>query len=97
MRTAARRDVTEPAIIAALQKAGCQVQQLSAKDIPDLLVCLPEWMDNRMALVECKTGRGKLRPGQVAFFETWRGLKIKANTPESALAQLGLMESSKDE
>lgn len=37
-----RRDAIEPAIIAALEQAGCQVLQLHGAGVPDLLVQVPE-------------------------------------------------------
>jgi len=91
-RKAAKRDATEPAIIEALVKAGCQVAPLSDRGIPDLLVCLPVHMDSETVLVECKSKGGQLTPDQVAFFSIWRGRKYIAYSAQDALKQLGLGE-----
>jgi Holliday junction resolvase len=88
-RKSAKRDASEPAIVEALEKAGCQVVRLSQTGIPDLLVCLP---DARMVLVECKTGRGKLTPEQVAFIDYWQGKVVIAHSPYQALLQLELIK-----
>lgn len=66
-RYANRRDQSEPAIVAALEALGCLVERM---DKPaDLLVRLPA--GKGIALVECKTGRGKLTKDQVTFHEQW--------------------------
>lgn len=64
----AKVDTTQSEIVQALRDCGCLVQSLATvgKGVPDLLVCTPgdPWT---IALVECKTGAGKLRPDQVKF------------------------------
>lgn len=57
----ARRDASEPDIIATLEAAGCQVRKLAQRGVPDLLI----WRTGRACvwLAECKTGGGKLRKG----------------------------------
>jgi hypothetical protein len=84
-----KRDENEPEIIEALQWAGCEVQPLSGKDVPDLLVLVPRWDSAAatLALIEVKNGRGKLSPGQSAWHEAWATAPVYvAYTPEDALA-----------
>jgi accessory colonization factor AcfC len=73
VRKAARRDASEPAIIAYFEAHGCAVQQLSQQDIPDLAVTWFPWSEqpdaaghvgpirSKVALVEVKSGKAKLR------------------------------------
>ena len=62
-RYAKRRDKNEAEIVEFFRKAGLEVHLL---DQPvDLLIGFPvEWV-----LVEVKTTKGRLKPGQVKFFE----------------------------
>lgn len=71
MRRAAKRDLTEPVIVLALLQAGFSVSRISSPDMPDLLI--GKGGIDRMA--EVKTGNRKLKPGQVAWAEKWRGAK----------------------
>lgn len=81
MRRAAKRDSTEPAIIDALQRAGCLVQPLSQDGVPDLLVRGPKgW-----ALLEVKAPGGRLTRAQVQWRQTFGTVPI-VQTPEDALA-----------
>lgn len=57
-------------------------------DIPDLLVCVPPRWETW--LVEVKSTKGKLRPGQSAFAKTWPGKLLVARSPIEALTGLGL-------
>lgn len=67
MRRAAKRDISEPAIVQALEQSGATVFRL---DRPvDLLI----GYRGRTYIAECKTGRGKLNANQVAFIEAWKG------------------------
>ena len=54
-RYAAKRDTNEREIIAMLEKCGCQVQPLSLRGMPDLLVAFR----HRVYLLEIKTPKGK--------------------------------------
>jgi hypothetical protein len=58
----ARRDTSELEIIQVLEKRGAYVRKLAQKGVPDLLVWWPE--SSRIHLIECKTGKGKLRETQ---------------------------------
>lgn len=63
MRHAARRDGTERVIVDALRAAGAVVRRLNEKDLPDLLVAFR----GRWFCLECKSERGRERPGQRLF------------------------------
>ena len=91
-RRAAKRDATEPAIIAALTAAGASVQPLSGEDIPDLLVAhnfngVPETL-----LIEVKSKGGKLREGQRKWIAKWPGRVVVCWTVEDALIAIGRLE-----
>ena len=58
------------------------------RDFADLVVARRGFT----ALVECKSGRKKLRPGQESFARCWPGVYVKANSPEEAERQLDLAE-----
>lgn len=91
MRRASRRDASEPAIVAALESAGCTVY----RHLPvDLLVIHPAF-PHHARLLECKTpqanGRKRSRHDQAeqeAFCETTDTPVV--TTPEEALRALGL-------
>ena len=79
-RRMARVDANQPAIVAALRKAGCKVTPLSmvGQGCPDLLV----WGPGRWILMEVKDGTKvpsarKLTPDEQAFFDL-RSDAIKA-------------------
>jgi hypothetical protein len=75
-RRAAKRDTIATTIIQALRGVGAQVWQVSGKGIPDLLVLFR----GEFYLLEVKTGRGKLTPAQVEFFDD-------ADTPNAAVVR----------
>jgi hypothetical protein len=68
-RHATRRDAVEPEVIDALLAHGFSVKQLSAKDIPDLLI----GKHGQTRIAEVKTGTKKLSEGQDRFWRDWRG------------------------
>lgn len=68
-RFAAKRDASEPAIVEALEAHGFTVQRLSGPDVPDLLL----GKGGITRVVEIKTGRRQLSPGQVEWWARWRG------------------------
>jgi Holliday junction resolvase len=85
VRRAAKRDTSEKSIIAALKKRGCPVVQISHPNLPDLLF----GYEGELCLMECKTGKAKLEPGQAKFFELFKGYKVfVARTAEEAIAAL---------
>ena len=69
-----RRDQSEAEIVEYLEKRGAVVEYLSGQSIPDLLVGYA----GRWLLVECKTGRAALSPGQTAWHQaaTAKGLPV---------------------
>src|SRR4051794_14236467 len=69
VRRAAKRDASEKAIVEYLRKAGWSVLYLSVANGPDLLI----GKHGATVLVECKSGKGKLRPGQAQWGREWKG------------------------
>jgi hypothetical protein len=67
VRLKAKRDDSEKAIVERLEHLGAQVCRLSGKDIPDLLVL----HRGTLHLVEAKTGKARLKPGQATFAAVW--------------------------
>lgn len=91
MRYAARRDLAEGPIVAALERVGAQVFPL---DYPvDLLVRFRE----RWHLLEVKTGRGKTlaiardkrQQVQIEFLQTTNTPIVR--TPQEALTAIGAL------
>lgn len=68
-RRAARRDIAEPLIVAALRAHGFSVVPLSAKGVGDLLL----GKNHITRIVEVKTDTGALTPDQVTWWAAWRG------------------------
>jgi hypothetical protein len=64
-----RRDRMEPEVIEAFKVGGASVQQLSGRDVPDLLVGFL----GLTHLVEVKTDRAGLKPGQKRWADEWLG------------------------
>lgn len=88
-----KRDRCEPAIVAALNQAGAVTYRLSAADLPDLLV----GYRGKYLLLECKSAKAKLEPGQEAFHATQRALNLPCFVVRSvceALEVLGLTGNS---
>lgn len=56
-------------MIATFKALGWSVLQISVTDGPDLFAA----KRTRTVAVECKTGKRKLRPGQVTFRDNWNG------------------------
>jgi hypothetical protein len=83
VRRAAKRDDSERAIIDVLESLGARVQPLSGPNLPDLLVLT---RGGNLQLIEVKTGKAKLKPGQVAFAKLWPVLILR--TPEEAASWL---------
>lgn len=61
-----KRDSNERGLIRLLESAGCYVDQLSGRDIPDLLVTHP---NGKIFTVEVKTEAGVLSDGQKAYMK----------------------------
>ncbi len=106
-RKAAKRDTAEPAIVAALKKAGCSVVKLSDTGVPDLLVAYPLYREHGLQpwqmtdtahdyatiLVEVKTGNARLTEEEEKFAEKWQGRVYTVRTPQYALELIGVSPS----
>lgn len=85
-RVPQKRDASEAEIVRALRASGCSVAFVSGKDVPDLLIGLR----GRNVVAEVKTGKAKLRPGQAAWADAWRGEKpVVLRSVDDALALVG--------
>lgn len=71
-RRAAKRDAAEAAVIEALRLYGFTVQQVSIPHGPDLLI----GRDDITRVAEVKTGKGKLKAGQLDWWNSWRGNRV---------------------
>lgn len=98
MRRAAKIDANQPAIVAALRKAGATVYSLAAvgQGIPDLLV----GYSGKTALIEVKDGSKPpsaraLTPDQQQWHQSWTGGTL-AVVPdvEAALRVLAVMKGT---
>jgi hypothetical protein len=90
MRRAAKVDANQGAIVAALEKVGCTVLDLSrvGRGAPDICVGLR----GKNVLMEIKNpeARGKLNEKQVQWHQKWAGQVLTVTSPEDALGQLDL-------
>lgn len=66
-----RRDGNEAKLVAALRKAGCQVQLIDKPT--DALAFYP----GEVSLIEFKTSKGRLTPSQASFSQTWPIIVIR--------------------
>lgn len=94
-RYAAKRDITEPEIVAALEKAGAMVYRL------DQPVDLAVGFRGKNYFVECKTdrkigGKNKKTEAQVKFIETWRGQVVILHDAQSAFDWIADIASRKE-
>ena len=94
MRRAAKVDVTQAEIVAALKGAGATVQHLHAvgQGCPDLLA----GFRGKNWLIECKPRIGtpsarRLRDNQQEWHDGWKGQVATVETPEAALSVIGLL------
>jgi hypothetical protein len=87
-RYGAKRDASEPGIVAALRSVGVSVHHLSAPNMPDLLC----GYQGETHLLEVKSpgARRRLTPGQRDFMASWFGAPVAVvTTPEEALRAVG--------
>ena len=94
MRRAAKVDANQRQVVAALRGVGATVQLLHAvgEGCPDLLV-------GHLGvnyLLEVKDGQKppsaqKLTPQQEIWHRDWRGHRVVVNSPEAALAAIGVI------
>jgi len=94
MRRAARTDDNQAKVVAALKQAGASIQHLHrvGGGCPDLLV----GFRGVNVLIEVKDGNKppsaqKLSPSQEAWHRDWRGDVFVVNSPEAALAVIGVI------
>jgi hypothetical protein len=94
MRRAAKRDDAEPGVVLAFLSNGATVDKLpGGNGRPDLLV----GYRGRSHLVEVKTNRAKLRPGQKQWAERWCGeAPVVARTPAQARKWLAIWRERAD-
>lgn len=93
MRTDAKVDANQPAIVAALRKVGATVQSLAqlGDGVPDLLV---GWAGD-LWLLEVKDpqqpkNKQQLKPMQVEWHRRWQGKPVAiVLSPEEALRAIG--------
>ena len=96
MRRAAKTDANQPAVVAALRKAGAVVHSLAAvgNGMPDLMVLFR----GQTMLLEIKDGakvksKQKLTPDQIEFHRTWTGGPLATvDGPEAALRAIGVVK-----
>ena len=81
-----RADSNQEEIVDALRDIGASVLVLSqvGGGAPDLLV----GFRGKEYLMEIKAPKGKLRPGQKKFFDTWKGKSFIVRSVDEALELL---------
>jgi hypothetical protein len=74
-RSNPRRDGNEKAIVACLRKRGFSVSYVSGAGLPDLVVGYrgTEHTPPQCWLVEVKQPKGRFKPAQVKWRESWQG------------------------
>lgn len=84
-RRASKVDESQKAIVDALRAASISVFSIApiGRDVPDLVVSYRGFT----LLVECKTGRAKLTPGQENFRRNWQGAVIVLRDPKQAATE----------
>ncbi len=89
MRTAARKDLNQRRIVAALWGAGATVSITNQAGLPDLVV----GFRNENYLIEVKAAHGKLTQDQVDWFRNWKGAAHVVRSPDEALRIIGVLAS----
>ena len=86
---AAKIDLNQPEIVAALRKAGVSVQSTASigKGFPDLVAA----KGDKVWLIEVKGPKGKPTDDQIEFMAGWRGVVHVARTPDDALRIVGVI------
>jgi Holliday junction resolvase-like predicted endonuclease len=77
-----QRDKAEPDVIDTLKRLGWSVLRVSVKNGPDLVASKA----GRTCVIEVKTGKKALRPGQQHWVATWPGEARLLRTPEDVVA-----------
>ncbi|MDE2104105.1 MAG: hypothetical protein KGL39_43105 [Patescibacteria group bacterium] len=83
-----RRDANESEIVAALRAVGADV--VPVERMPFDLVC---GYRHQSYLLEVKQPKGKLKPSQVAFRQSWRGHYAIVRSADEALIAIGAIQS----
>lgn len=86
MRTKAKRDAGEKAIVDALRAAGIGVYRLNDPGAPDLIAWKGDTRQGWMVLLEVKAKTGRLTKAQ----QTYTGPRIVVRSPKEALAVFGI-------
>jgi hypothetical protein len=90
LRRAARRDGNEPAIIEALEKAGCLVKQSNDGSWDLIAYRSRSWRGGDVFLLEVKMPGQPYKPSQrQAIDDGWPVHRVE--TPEDALRVVGLL------
>ena len=99
MRQAAKRDLNEPAIVAALTDAGCVVYKNNGAGFPDLTVLFQRSSGNwASVLMEVKGAKGILTKAQVKWWDTYEyhvgghGPAYIVSSPQQAISIIELEE-----
>lgn len=93
MRTAAKRDLTEPAIIAALERLGWTVYPLSGKALPDLLLNRGDvWRvcEVKSGVKRTRAGKGEFRKDRLTKAQQKAGITRKWPIVRSVEEAIGL-------
>lgn len=93
MRTRAKVDTNQTAIVRALRRCGYSVLSLAAigDGCPDLLVA---GSDGWTCLMEVKAPKGKLTPDQQRFCATWSGpIFIVKSVDEAVSVAIGFKDA----
>lgn len=92
MTYARRVDANHGELKGHFEKLGCSVHDASrlGEDFPDLIVALHK----QTVLVEVKTEKGKLSPGQIRFRREWKGITYEARTLDDVIAIVADMKKN---
>ena len=87
MRRKSRVDLNQPAVVAALRKAGATVQHLHTvgRGCPDIVV----GFRGVNYMLEIKSDAGRLTAFEAAWLENWRGSAAVVYTVDDALRAIG--------
>ena len=87
MRYGAKVDANQPAIVAALRKAGATLQSLAAigDGCPDILAAFR----GQMYLMEIKSGTKQPKPEQTKWHAEWHAAVHVVRTEDEALRAIG--------
>lgn len=94
---AARTDINQAEIVAALRQVGCLVKDVSGvgQGFPDLIVARPlrgcgHVKHRSVVLMEIKSPKGKLNERQKKWHAEWEGYVFVVHSVEEALKAVGI-------